>query len=501
MTQRLSAIDALFLYLESASGPMHISSVFVLEGELPYEDVLAHFESRMHLLPDCRRRLAQVPLNLAHPVWVDDPDFKLTNHVKHFAVPEGSTLEDGIDAATRLIEPLLDRRRPLWKFYVISGVPDRTLILHINHHSMIDGISGIELTKVIYDFEPDAGEPPPPETAWHPEPIPGPVKRVSEALRDNFTQQESGQTPSLFGSPRRRRLTRIAADVIRRLVTRPTITAPFNAGLVGPKRHARYIKRSFDEIREIRHALGGTVNDIVLTVVSEAVARYLEGHNEKTRDQYMRILCPVSVRTDDEAGALGNKVVTVFPVLPAWSMDVAHRLTAVCAETERIKHAEEAQALAQILESASGIWPVALAPTQLVGTPWDPTAIAARFPLPVYSNTRWRPPNIGYNFVCTNIPGVQVPQYLLGHKVTDTIGLLILAFNVGFSATIISYNKELFFSFICEPRLLPDLEVIVEAAQASFEELLAAARERASQLAEDADRGGNTQAVPDTGNL
>lgn len=485
MTQRLSAADALFLYLETAAAPMHISSIYLLEGELSYETVLKHFNSRIHLAPAYRRRLAQVPFNLAHPTWVDDPEFDLTNHVKHYQLPEGTTLEGGIDAAIELNEPMLERRRPLWKFYVINGVPGKTLVLQINHHAMIDGLAGVELSTIFYDFEPTGGNRQPPAEAWRPEPLPSPMQRINEALRDNLKTARDSRFPSQLGNARQRQLIRKSFDVISRLISRPVITAPFNAGLVGPKRQARYIKRSFAETREIRHALGGTINDVVLTVVSEAVARYLESHDEQTNGQYMRIMCPVSVRAEDEAGSLGNKVTTVFPVLPAWPMDVVNRLTAVCAETERIKHDEEAQALALTTEMASSIWPVALAPTQLVGTPWDPTVLAARMPLPVWSKNRLRPPNFGYNFVCTNIPGVRVPQYLAGHKVTDTIGLLVLAFNVGFSITIISYNKELFFSFICEPRLLPDLETIVEAAEASFEELLEAARGRVKQLKAD----------------
>lgn len=482
MAQRLSPMDALFLYLETAAAPMHISSVYVLEGELSYESVLKLFESRIHLAPAFRRRLAQVPFNLAHPTWVDDPDFELTNHVKHIQLPDDTTLQGGIDAAVELNEPMLDRSRPLWMFYVINGVPNQTLILHINHHATIDGLAGIELTTIFYDFEPNAESTPPPAEPWHPEPMPSPSRRFTEALLDNLINSRDGQLLGLFGNASQRHLLRKAISVISRLVTRPVVTAPFNAGLVGPKRHARYIKRSLAEIREIRRALGGTVNDVVLTVVSEAVARYLESHNERTTDQYMRIMCPVSVRSEDEAGTLGNKVSTVFPVLPAWPMNVVSRLTAVCAETDRIKHDEEAQALALTTDMASSIWPLALAPTQLVGTRWDPTVLATKIPLPAWPKTRWRPPNIGYNFVCTNIPGVQVPQYLAGHKVTDTIGLLVLTLNVGFSATIMSHNKELFFSYICDPKLLPDLETIVETTKTSFAELLDAARERVKQL-------------------
>ena len=134
-----------------------------------------------------------------------------------------------------------------------------------------------------------------------------------------------------------------------------------------------------------------------------------------------------------------------------------------------------------VSEGAGSVWPLAMAPTQLVGTPFDPTALAARVPAPVPPNIGWRPPNPGINFVCTNVPGVQVPQYLAGHKVLDTIGLLVLSGNVGFSITILSYNKELSFGFICEPRLLPDLELVVEGVRATFEDLLDEAHREAGR--------------------
>ena len=164
---RLTQSDASFLYTESASGPMHISSVYVLEGELAFEKVFEHFASRLHLIPSYRRKLAQVPLNIAHPEWVDDPDFDLKNHVLPHRLPDGSTIEQGMDAAITLNEPILDRARPLWKVYVIAGVPDRTLILQMTHHAMIDGASGIELTTVLYDFDAKgANTEPPPKEPW-----------------------------------------------------------------------------------------------------------------------------------------------------------------------------------------------------------------------------------------------------------------------------------------------------------------------------------------------
>ncbi len=482
---RLTQADASFLYTESASGPMHISSVYVLEGELAFERVFEHFESRLHLIPSYRRKLAQVPFNLAHPEWIDDTDFDLANHVLSHRVPEGSTLEQGVDAAIELNEPILDRSRPLWKAYVIGGVPDRTLILMMTHHAMIDGASGIELTTILYDFDAKgANTEPPPKEPWVAQPTPSGAELFSRALRDNMQRlADSAPLAAMRAAADRQALLSRAVSVLSRFASKPAITAPFNAGIVGPHRKLRWIKRPLAEMREIRRGLGGTINDVVLTVVSEAVARYLAAHGERVDGQHLRIMCPVNVRTESQQGALGNQVSAIFPMLPAWPMNPPTRLGAVCAEVERIKEEQEAQALTLLQNTVPEPWPVALMASQLTGTRFDPTALAARMPMPVARSVGgWRPPNLGLNFVCTNVPGVQVPQYLCGHKVLDTIGVLVLSGNIGLGVTILSYNQNLYFSFICEPRLLPDLEVITDAAEAAYAELLSAARTRVEQF-------------------
>ncbi len=482
---RLTQADASFLYTESVSGPMHISSVYILEGELSFEKVFEHFESRLHLIPSYRRKLAQVPFNIAHPEWVDDGEFDLANHVFAHQLPDGSTLDQGVDAAIQLNEPILDRAHPLWKVYVISGVADRTLILQMTHHAMIDGASGIELTTILYDFDAKgANTEPPPKEKWTAQPTPSGAELFSRALRDNM-ERLANSTPlaTLRGVADQQALLGRAFSVMSRFASRPAITAPFNAGIVGPHRKLRWLKKPLGEIREIRRGLGGTINDVVLTVVSEAVARYLESHGERVDGAHLRIMCPVNVRTEGQQGALGNQVSAIFPMLPAWPMNPVTRLGAVCAEVERIKDEQEAQALTLLQNAMPKPWPVALVATQLTGTRYDPTAVAARIPFPVQRAVGgWRPPNLGLNFVCTNVPGVQVPQYLCGHKVLDTIGVLVLSGNIGLGITILSYNQALYFSFICEPRLLPDLEVITDAADAAYAELLQAARARAEQF-------------------
>ena len=480
---RLSATDAAFLYAESASGPMHISSVFVIEGELTFERFFEHFDERMHLLPAYKRKIAMVPFNMSHPKWVDDPDFDLNNHLYHHELPADTPFQEALDFAVDLNEPMLDRSKPLWENHIVTGLPGLTLVLNRTHHCLIDGASGIELAQIMYDFDPDPTPPRPPEDASEVSQPPGQMELYNEAVQENLQALRDLKPAEWMPEGiKQRELIQRASKVFTDFVTKPAITAPFNRSMVGPKRRANFLKRSFSEIREVRRAFGGTINDVVLTVVSEGMARYLSTHSQRLDDKYMRVMCPVNVRTEDLKGTLGNQVSAIFPLLPAWPMNPRSRLAAICSEMENIKNNEDAQAVTLASEASSGIWPLAMAPTQVVGTSLDPTVWAARFPMPVMPDLGWQPPNVGINFVCTNVPGVQVPLYLAGHKVLDTIGLLILCGNVGFSTTVLSYNKELFINYICEPRLMPDLEVLTAATNDAFDELLASAREHVEEL-------------------
>lgn len=482
---RLSATDAAFLYSETASGPMHISSIFVLEGELSFERFHQHFAERIHLLPTYRRKIAMVPFNVAHPKWVEDPDFDLNNHLSHHELPEGVSFQEALDFTVRLNEPMLDRSKPLWANHIVTGLPGVTMVLNMTHHCMIDGASGVELGQIIYDFEADPKPPVAPKTKHEVAQPQGQMELYNEAFRENMLAlSKFNPAQWMPGSGEQRDLMQRATKVFTDFITKPAITAPFNASMVSPRRKVNFLKRSFGELREVRRAFGGTINDVVLTVVSEGMARYLSHRKQTVDNKHMRVMCPVNVRTEDLKGALGNQVSAIFPLLPAWPMAPRDRLTAVCAEMDNIKSNNDAQAMTLATEATSGIWPLAMAPTQVVGTSLDPTVWAARFPLPIMPDLGWQPPNVGINFVCTNVPGVQVPQYLAGHKVVSTIGLLVLCGNVGFSTTVLSYNKELFINYICDPRLMPEFEVLTESTNDAFDELLAAAREQLASMTE-----------------
>jgi WS/DGAT/MGAT family acyltransferase len=462
---------------------MHGASVAVFEGEIPFDDVYASMEARLPLVPRYRQRLAFVPFNLGHPKWVDDPDFRLENHVKLERLPAGATLKDATEHALRLGRGLLDRDRPLWRTYILEGVPDRTVMVSLGHHAMVDGVTGVDLLTVLMDFEPDAKPPPPPAHPWQPEAVPSPLELIGEALRENTEAALArnpwfGPTPFApgagEGSARRAELLQRASEVALRLMTRPVIGAPWNAAPVAPERKLAWFKRAFSDIRAIRNVYGGTLNDVVLTVTTEAAARYLEAHGEYVRDQSLRLMCPVNVRREDERGALGNRVSALFPTLPAWSMKPVERLQAVREEMNRLKANQEAQALELLMEASAAVPPVAMAQTLLVGTPFDPGALLARFPPPI---PRWplRPPHLGYNFVVTNVPGVQVPLYLVGHKLLDLYAIMMLSGNVGLGIAVTSYDQRLYFSLTSDARLLPDVDRLGVHAENVFDELLAAA--------------------------
>ena len=481
---RLTDHDASFLYSETASSPMHGAGVAILEGEVSFEAIFAHLERRIHLVPRYRQRLVYVPMNIAHPKWVDDPEFDLHDHVKPKTLPAGTTLEEAIPLCLEMCEPLLDREKSLWMMYVVEGVPGHTLLISQAHHAMIDGVSTVDVSVILMDFEPDAAPPGPPNEAWEPAALPGPLELWNEALADNVSEiGKRARLPSF--DPERLRLLGRAAESVSRFVTEPVITAPWNAGQVGPKRNLEWTRYSFAEFREIRRVFGGTINDVVLTVVSEAAARYLTANDEYIDNQYMRIMCPVSVRREGEEGALGNRVSAMYPRLPAWPMEITDRLRVVCEETARLKANKEPQGLELMQESAPFVPPVAMGQTLLVGTRWDPTALAAQFPPPVTPRFGRRPSLVGFNFTCTNVPGVQVPQYIAGHKIIAPLGALMLSGTLGYGVVVASYNQDLYFNFTCDPRLMPDLAVMRAKVQDAFGELLEAARAQAQSTAQE----------------
>lgn len=474
---RLTDIDAAYLYNETASAPMHGTTLSVVEGELTVEAYHALVESRLHLLPRYRHRLAFVPFNLAHPKWVDDPDFDLHNHIKGHSLPPGSTVQDAVAALLELSEPLMPRDRPLWLTYVIDGVEGCTVIAQIAHHALVDGATSIDISTVLFDLQKNPPPRPAPSEPWQPAPMPTAAELTAEAMTE---LAEVDSVDQAFANTKRvldqHELAQKGFDALQRMVTEPAITAPWNATTVGPKR--RYLWEVFDfaDFRTIRRAFGGTINDVVLTLATEAAARYLVAHGEAAAvGEVFRIMCPVNVRSEGESGMIGNRISGIFPHLPASRMPVVERLAKVVETTSTIKANQEAQAFTLLSEAGPRIPAAAMAPTLVVGTQFDPTVVAAQTPPPVPPRTGPRPPLAGFNFTCTNVPGVQVPQYLDGREVLHTMSVLMLGGNLGYGMSILSYNQRLSLNMICDPRLMPDLELMASGVRDVFNELYQAA--------------------------
>ncbi len=479
-SDRLTTQDASFIYGESFAGPLHIGSLSIFEGEIAFEKMRDALAAKLPLIKRYRQRLHFVPFNIAHATWEDDPAFDVSNHVKRHVLPRGTSLEGGVAAAISVHEAMLVRTRPLWEVHSFEGVEDRTIVLLKVHHCLVDGISGIDLMTVMFDFQADAA-PPDVEDSWSPKGLPTPLDAVMNAMRDNFEAQTTvaRQAAERFLSPDGMAKEAAAVtDASRKLaetMLKPIVGAPWNtSGIVTSARSFAWNEFPFSAFRAIRGPLGGTVNDIVLTILGEAVARYFaESGVSLAGADMMRMGCPVSMRGGDESGALGNRVSMMFPSLPARPMKPSERLTLVQRETSRIKEGREAQSLELLMQATDWMPATLQGMTSLISmTTVDALASLASW-APVPSARPFMPfPVFGINFVATNVPGVQVPQYLAGHLMLHTLPLVPLAGTLGFGVAIQSYNQNLYFGMMAEPRMLPDVWRIKAHADDVFGELL-----------------------------
>ncbi len=479
LNHRLTGQDATFIYGESHNGPLHIGSFSFFEDEITYLELLRHFESKLHLVPRYRQRLVEVPFNLDHATLKNDPDFKIENHVKFYQLPADASEAQLMETALAVFRKPLDRKRPLWEVHLFNGFKgNRSVLMWSIHHCLVDGVSGMELLNVVMDFRPG---PPAAETKaerWSPKRIPGPIRQLFGVALDRAQEQVDAIRRLTQTAPNVRSLVgelRTDAGTVARLaqqMARPIAATPWNASFVSQERTLAWLRTSFTDIREIRTAFGGTMNDVILTMLSEGAARYLRYHDIRPGAPF-RIGCPVNVRHDHENGALGNRVSMMFPELPSEPMDPVARLKLVTAETQRIKEAGEPQALERLMSYSESAPPAIVATLAgMVSTGMDAAASLQRY-IPAWAKPAAPAP--GINFIATNVPGAQVPLYLAGHRMVDYIGLLPLGGNLGFGVPIVSYNQNLYFTMMAEPNLMPDPDRMKSLVEQVFEDLKRAA--------------------------
>ncbi len=471
---RLSGLDSSFLHLERDSAHMHVAACSVFDGSPPaYDELVDMIESRLHLVPRYRQRLAFVPLNQGRPVWVDDPYFRVRYHVRHTALPRPGGDEELKRLAGRVFSQALDRSRPLWELWLVEGLADgRFAVLSKTHHALVDGVSGVDIATVLFDTSAEPLPVAPPEDHWVARPLPTRAQLLADALLERTTvpaEVVRGVKATLRG-PRTvakragGALASVGALAWTGLQAAPP--SPFDVR-IGPHRRFTWVPADLGQFKAIKNSLGGTVNDVVLTVVAGALGNYMRRHGEPTKGLGLRAMVPVSIRADIDRGALGNRVAAMWVTLPVGLSDPVQRLREVSAAMEGVKQSGQAVG-AEILTRVSGFAP--------------PTIMAQAARLQARQRL--------FNLVVTNIPGPQFPLYLLGRELEAIYPMVPLAENTALGIAILSYNGQLDFGLVGDYDALADLEALTDDLRASIDELSAAAGAPALQ-ADGARAGGS----------
>ena len=456
-SDRLTGLDSSFLHLEQGPAHMHVASTTLFEGPAPsYVEFRDHIESRLHLVPRFRQKLRFVPFGQGRPKWIDDPRFNLSYHVRHTALPAPGGEDELRTLAARIFSQRLDRSKPLWEMWLVDGVEDdRFAIVTKTHHCLVDGVSGVDITTVLFDAAADPA-PAGPAPDWLPRPEPSNAEVLSEALIERATEpaEVARGVRAVFSRPRR-----VAHAVIEGLEAAGTFArtgfgapaSPFNVP-IGPYRRFAWVHVELEELKRIKNETGGTVNDVVLAAVAGALGRYLRAHGHSTQDLELRAMVPISVRADDEHGALGNRVSSYIAPLPIGIEDPVQRLKAVSATMGDLKQSKQAVGATLMTELAD------FAPPTIVGQ-------AAR----LQSRQRF------FNMVVTNVPGPQFSLYLMGRRLQRVIPMVPLAKRQAVCFGIMSYDGNVDFGLIGDFDALPDLDALACDLEASLAELAATA--------------------------
>jgi diacylglycerol O-acyltransferase len=459
---RLTSIDASFLHQEGPASHMHIGGVLLFSGPAPaFADYLDHVRGRLHLVPRYRQKLATPPLETGRPLWVDDPSFNLEYHVRHAALPTPGSEEQLFLLVSRIASQPLDRAKPLWESWLVEGLQDgRFALIFKTHHSLVDGISGVDLATVLFDLTPKAQAPAPDLEPWQPHPEPSPVDLMLAGARGMVTTTAAIATRALIAATRPAttlNLLRDAAEGVGEIVwagLNPAPVTPLNVE-IGPHRRFAVVRQQLAEYKEVKTAIGGTVNDVVLTVVSGALANWLQTRGIRTAGLEMRALVPVSVRTERHRGSMGNQLTVMRGPLPLYIRDPLARLRYVREAMDGLKESKQAVGAATLAAVNN------LAP---------PTVLAQASRLNF--STRL------FNLLVTNIPGPQLPLYVLGRELEEVFPLAFLPKDHALAIAIMSYNGRLDYGLLGDYDALPDIDVIADGIAASLQELLAAARSK-----------------------
>jgi WS/DGAT/MGAT family acyltransferase len=445
MAERLTNLDASFFYLEEPGTPMHVAGLLVLESPPGGVDALADLvAARLPLVPRYRRRVAEVPGHLANPVWVDDPEFDLDYHVRRSGLPRPGTEAQLLDLVSRLTSRPLDRRRPLWEVYLVEGLADgRVAVVTKTHPALVDGLSAIDIGQVLLDVEPDAPMPDP--EVWQPRRPPSRTELVLQAL-DEYRRRPSTAVETVrtaVGDVRSTaaRLSGLAGGLLHtaRTAVLPAPHSPLNAP-AGRQRRVALARADLDDVKAIRKAHGGTVNDVLLNLVTGALREWLLSRGEPVvSGTSVRALVPVSVQ--DDATVAGSQVTSYLVDLPVGEPNPRVRLT-------RLSYAMRGTAQrGRSVGATSLIALTGFAPPTL-------HALGARAARGLSRRL--------FNLVVTNVPGPQVPLYAAGSRMLEVFPVVPLASGQGLAIGMTSYHGRVFFGLNADRDSVGDVDVLAD---------------------------------------
>ena len=466
--ERMDTLDAEFLHLEDGIAHMHIGAACLFANPPPsFDDIVGMIAAKLHLIPRYRQRVRSVPLELGRPLWVDDPHFNLAYHLRHTALPAPGDDATFCRLMGRIMSQPLDRDRPLWETWLVEGLEGgHWALVPKVHHCMVDGIAGVELLRVMLDLQADT-EAVVPEP-WEPEPEPHGAVKVIDAWGGLATDviAIARQLPRAITHP---------ADTIRsaigtargfaRLAGGLGATPPLSIeGSIGPHRTWAQSSASLGDVRAIRAAFAGTINDVVLAAVSGGYRELLLSRGEDADRAIVRSLVPVSTRHDDGHGTPGNRASALLYDLPVQVTDPVERLEVVHEQMTELK----ASHMAEAGEAVTAIGN--LAPPMVVG-PLSRMVVRATHRLSQRS----------VNTITTNVPGPQFPLYCLGREMLEYRPFVPITHGVRLSTAILSYNDRLFFGITGDYATAPDVDVLALGASAGIEQLRQRALSRAGK--------------------
>jgi diacylglycerol O-acyltransferase / wax synthase len=459
MTQHLDSLtdaDIRFLDQEGTAGHAHIGWVMIGAGPPPpYPDLLEHVRSRLHLVPRHRQKLAWPPVPLARPLWVDDPRFNLDYHVRHTALPDPGSLDQLGALAGRIFSQGLDLTKPLWELWLVQGlVGGRFALINKAHHALADGASGLAITSVLFDTTPGAARVPPPDRAWVPAPEPSAAELLAASVRQTFAAPVRAARRAWEAVTDRgqafaaaRAVAAGAREIVASYLESPSPT-PLNVP-IGTHRHIVWRRCPLADFKSIKDILGGTVNDVYVASLSGALRRWLIDRGIRPEGLRLRAAVPVSMRARGEDWRRSQQVVEWFAPLPVDCWDPAERLRRVHGALAKLKNSH-----------------LAVGARAIAGAPSDLLAQASRLPFSIRH----------FNLVATNIPGPQLPLYLLDREILQIGPVGSLVEECALGVVMVSYNGMLEFGLIGDADALPDLERIAQFLDEAIDELLTTAR-------------------------